>query len=712
MTVSYRFTDTAASRIQGRYGRFVERTVALTADAPDFRAMFEAAPNCYLVLDPDLTIVAVSDAYLAATMTQRDDIVGRALFDVFPANPEDEQETGVGNLESSLNRVKQHLVADTMAVQKYDIRRPESEGGGWDVRWWSPRNSPVIGPDGRLAFIIHLVEDVTEFVRLTQRDAEQDDLTTELRVRTAQMEADILQRSQELHLANARLRAASEAKNEFLSRMSHELRTPLNAILGFAQLLEMQGLGERPLEFVSHINRAGRHLLGLVDEVLDITRVESGHLRLSIEPVRLRDVIDSAVGMVRPLAEARSIRLTEELPPGDDAHVLADRQRLQQVIVNLLANAVKYNRESGEVIVRTIEVDPGCARVEVADTGIGIAGQDIPKLFSPFERLGAEQSTVEGTGLGLALTKHLVDAMGATIGVESTVGEGTSFWVDLAVCEAPADQLFDAIETEPTAPSIRTARTVLYVEDNLSNVKLVEEILLQRPEVMLLIAMQGALALDIAREQRPDVVLLDLHLPDMTGEDVLRELRADPRTADISIVVLSADATPGQVRRLLASGATQYLTKPFDIPTLLHAIDSAPTVDPAKTEGGRIDLAGPLDGGTVRMFRELAGATSVGRARIAELITTFIEDSAKRVADLVLATDAGQWPEVRELAHSLAGSSVAFGARGVGLAAKDLEQAAKRGDRERALTLVQEIESGFVAARDELRAEFLRPVRA
>ena len=690
----------------------MERPTAFTLDSPDFRALFEAAPNCYLVLDPDLTIVAVSDAYLAATMTQRDDILGRPLFDVFPANPEDEQATGVGNLEGSLERVKKHLVADTMAVQKYDIRRPESEGGGWEIRWWSPRNSPVLGPDGQLTYIVHRVEDVTEFVRLTQRDAEQDDLTTELQVRTAQMEADILQRSQELHLANARLRAASEAKNEFLSRMSHELRTPLNAILGFAQLLDMQGLGARELEFVSHINRAGRHLLGLVDEVLDITRVESGHLRLSLEPVRLRDVIDAAVGMVQPLAEARSIRLVEEQPPGADDHVLADRQRLQQVIVNLLANAVKYNRESGEVVVRTSAVGTGSARVEVADTGIGIAAHDIPKLFLPFERLGAEQSGVEGTGLGLALTKHLVDAMGAEIGVESAVDEGSRFWVDLPVCDAPGDQLFDTRTAETVAPTTRSARTVLYVEDNLSNVKLVEEILLQRPEVTLLIAMQGKLALDIAREQRPDVVLLDLHLPDMSGEDVLRELRSDARTEQTSIVVLSADATPGQIRRLLAGGASQYLTKPFDIPTLLHAIDSAPVADPVGTAGETIDLAAPLDGGTVRMFRELAGSTTIGRGRIAELISTFIDDATQRIADLVVASKAGNLLEVREMAHSLAGSSVAFGARALGHLAKDVEQAAKRGDGERVLALVKEIESEFVAARNELRVEFLSAVGA
>lgn len=668
---------------------------------PDFRALFEAAPGCFLVLDPDLRIVAVSDGYLAATMTERDRIIGRPLFEVFPANPEDEDETGVGNLGGSLDRVKRTLAPDTMAVQKYDIRRPDADGGGWEVRWWSPRNSPVLRADGELGYIIHRVEDVTEFVRLTMRGEAQDDLTAELQVRSAQMEADILQRSQELHLANARLRAASDAKNEFLSRMSHELRTPLNAILGFGQLLEMAELGDRERDFVAHISRAGRHLLGLVDEVLDISRVESGHLRLSFEPVRVRDVVDAAVGMVRPIAEARPVSLTVEESPAIDGYVRADRQRFQQVIVNLLANAVKYNRDGGSVTVRVIRA----GLVEVTDTGLGIAPDNLAKVFSPFERLGAEQTGIEGAGLGLALTKHLVEAMEGTIAVESRVGEGSSFRVGLPVCDAPElDVLGGEISLTPAAA--RSDRTVLYVEDNLSNVKLVEEIFRHRPEVTLLIAMNGAIALEIAREQRPDVVLLDLHLPDMGGEDVLRELRADARTAQMSIIVLSADATQDQVRRLLGHGANQYLTKPFDIPSLLHAVDSAPVRE--RNDSIRsLTAAGPLDGSTVRMFRELAGSSVIGRNRIAELIAIFIDDASARIAELVAACDAGDLAVTREVAHSLAGSSVSFGARAVGTASKELEQAAKNGELARVQSLVEEIAAGFASARDALRAEFL-----
>jgi signal transduction histidine kinase len=213
--------------------------------AVDFRCLFEQAPGLYLVLDQELVIVAASDAYLAATMTRREEILGRGLFEVFPGNPDDPEATGVGNLRASLDRVRRNRTADTMAVQKYDIRRPESEGGGFEVRYWSPHNSPVLDADGNLAGIIHRVEDVTEFVRLKELETEQQ---------------------QELQEANEQLRAANQAKSEYLSRMSHELRTPLNAILGFAQLLELEDLGEEARDNLRYILSAARHLLELINE--------------------------------------------------------------------------------------------------------------------------------------------------------------------------------------------------------------------------------------------------------------------------------------------------------------------------------------------------------------------------------------------------------------------------------------------------------------
>jgi signal transduction histidine kinase/CheY-like chemotaxis protein len=541
--------------------------------APDFKSLFESASDLYLVLDPDLTIVAATDEYLRATMTKRDEILGRGIFEVFPDNPADPEATGVGNLGVSLGRVRRDLVPDTMAVQKYDIRRPESDGGGFEVRYWSPRNSPVLRPDGSLAYIIHRVEDVTEFVRLKQLETEQQEVTAELQQRTAQMRIELLQRSGELQEANQKLRAANTAKSEFLSRMSHELRTPLNAILGFGQILEMDSLDEDQAESVQQILKAGNHLLGLIDEVLDIARIDTGTLAISIEPVRVRDVMQEAMDLIRPLAEQRRITLLDRLGGANGEHVRADRQRLKQVFLNLASNAVKYNRDDGSVTFSYARTEEGELEVRVADTGRGIAPEYLNRVFTPFDRLGADLLEVEGTGIGLSLCKRLVDLMGGEIGVKTTLGEGSVFSVKLPIVEGPYQRLEQA--TGPVrgpASGAGKSATLLYVEDNISNLKLIERALIDRP-VKLLAAMQGGLGLDLAREHHPDLILLDLHLPGMHGEEVLARLRDDPRTATIPVVVLSADATPGRVERILAAGTEAYLTKPLDVDKFLRVID-------------------------------------------------------------------------------------------------------------------------------------------
>ena len=366
---------------------------------------------------------------------------------------------------------------------------------------------------------------------------------------------------------------ANRAKSDFLSRMSHELRTPLNGILGFGQLLEMESLPADQAEGVAHILKAGRHLLGLINEVLDISRIEVGRLQLSLEPVPVSDTLHGAIDLVRPLAAQHGIELGAEVA-NEDCHVLADRQRLQQVLLNLLSNAVKYNRARGAVTVSCEERGSDRLRILVTDTGQGISPGKLERLFIPFDRLGAEGTGIEGTGLGLALSKHLVEVMGGVLDVTSQVGIGSTFAVELPRTAAPVD-VRKPVEASPTLPTAaRQARvTVLYIEDNLSNLRLIEQVLSRRPNATLLSAMQGRLGLDLAREHRPDLILLDLHLPDLSGEDVLRQLLAEPRTRDIPVVVLSADATPGQVERLLAVGAQAYLTKPLDVPKFLALVD-------------------------------------------------------------------------------------------------------------------------------------------
>jgi signal transduction histidine kinase/CheY-like chemotaxis protein len=366
--------------------------------------------------------------------------------------------------------------------------------------------------------------------------------------------------------------AANRAKSEFLSRMSHELRTPLNGILGFAQLLELDARTAEQRESIEHILKGGRHLLALINEVLDIARIEAGRLSLSLEPVHARDVVHGALDLVRPQAAARGIQLPQTV--ACDTYVMADRQRLQQVLLNLLSNAVKYNRPGGAV---SITCDPGSSdrvRLTVADDGPGIAPHLMPRLFTPFDRLDAQELSVEGTGLGLALSRGLAELMGGTLRAESTVGEGSRFTIELPAAECPTrelDRTAAALELETTTPGARG--TVLYVEDNLSNLRLVERIVVRRPGVTLLSAMQGRRGLELARDHRPEVILLDLHLPDMSGQDVLAQLRADPATREIPVAILSADATPSQASRLLQNGAHAYLTKPLVVSQFLALLD-------------------------------------------------------------------------------------------------------------------------------------------
>lgn len=547
----------------------------MKADVVDFRALFEAAPGRYLVLDPDLVIVAASDAYLEATMTRREDIVGRALFEVFPDDPDDPGADGEGNLRASLHRVRSRLVSDTMAVQRYDIRRPATEGSGFEERFWSPRNSPVLGPDGRLAAIIHRVEDVTEFVRLQRDRSERQEVAAELEERTRAMESEILQRSRELQRANDELRAANTATSDFLSRMSHELRTPLNAILGFAQLLERDDLDAGQRESVHQILRGGRHLLDLINEVLDISRVESGNLALSPEPVAVAEVLADTRSFVAALAAERNIEIRSPDAEACDHYVRADRQRLRQILLNLAANAVKYNREGGTLRLTCDGPTEGLVRITVADTGFGIPSDKLDRLFVPFDRLGAEETDIEGTGMGLALCRGLAEAMGGSLTVQSAVGEGSTFALTLASADAP-----ELAPILPIAPSVMEGdepfggHTVLYVEDNPSNVRLMERILVSRPHVQLLTTGRGDEAVGLVHRLRPDLVLLDLNLPGRNGDDILAHLQQDPETSSIPVVIVSADATPGQAERLLAAGARHHLTKPIDVDEALRVIDA------------------------------------------------------------------------------------------------------------------------------------------
>jgi PAS domain S-box-containing protein len=417
---------------------------------------------------------------------------------------------------------------------------------------------------------------------------------------TADMEARLIygaardvtaRRAIEEHLQRAQEEAqrANRAKSDFVSRMSHDMRTPLNAVLGFAQLLESDTLTPEQRESVELISRGGRHLLNLIDEVLDIARIEAGQLSLSPEPVQLHEVVHQAVELIVQLAATREVTVHVE-PPERALVVTADRQRLNQLLLNLLSNAIKYNRRGGLVRINFSATTADRVRVIVSDTGFGIAPDKLARLFTPFERLGAEATGIEGTGLGLAVSRGLAAAMGGELGVTSEPGKGSSFWFELAVADAQPVR-----EESSSAPVVGdrsdVAASVLYVEDNPSNVRLMQRILARRPGVSLHTAPSGRIGLELALTLCPDAIFLDLNLPDMHGRDVLRELRLDERLRHIPVAVLSADATPAQTRTLLSEGAAAYLTKPLDVAKVLATL--AQLVAPAA--GAAMALEGNTD---------------------------------------------------------------------------------------------------------------------
>ncbi len=404
------------------------------------------------------------------------------------------------------------------------------------------RGAPIHDAEGRLTHAVAVFTDITE--RRRAREA----------VERARVEAE----------------QANRAKNDFLSSMSHELRTPLNAILGFAQLLDMEERNEADTESIRTILKGGQHLLNLINELLAITCIEAGELPLSLEAVDLEESIEEAMELVRPLAEARNITISYRFER-DGHQVIGDRQRLKQVLLNLASNAVKYNRDGGAVIV-SVDASAGeTVRFSIIDTGPGIPPNKLNRVFAAFDRLGAETSDVEGTGLGLALSRALVELMGGSIGVESAPGQGSTFWVELRVAEAehPAETSTPKIEASVSRPP----RTVLCIEDNVASVKLLERVLSYRPNVQMIAATQGSLGFDLARLHRPDMILLDLNLPDVQGREVLERLRSEESTETIPVVVLSADATPGQIERLMALGANDYLTKPINVQKCLEVLD-------------------------------------------------------------------------------------------------------------------------------------------
>jgi len=790
-------------------------TLSVVAEL-DFRTLFEAAPGLYLVLAPDpaLTILGASDAYLRATMTRREAIVGRALFDVFPDNPADPEATGTRNLAASIARAIATRAPDTMAIQKYDVRRPTGE---FEERWWSPVNTPIVDAGGAVRYIIHRVEDVSELVHarrhgdaleariaaeqrradlgfrdlvdlapdgvvacdakgtillvnvaaerlfgysraeligkpidtliplryrarhaghvsqftaspsaramgsgleltglrkdgsefpveislspmhgdggltistairdVTERkqleqanrratanlasavEAIQDpfalyderdrivmvnsafrrtfgaalpgpvtgqpfqavldaslgggvfsgDALAELRARltayhaapsgtievrtatsqifrlyeqrtaeggTVSLYVDVTAeaiREDELRAARREAEAASAAKSEFLSSMSHELRTPLNAILGFTELVQRDRrdpVTERQLQRLDHVQRGGQHLLRLIDDVLDLARVEAGRVTISSEPVVVAAVIDEVVTQLGPIAARQQITLGRASTAGDPI-VKADRTRLSQILMNFGSNAVKYGRAGGHATFRISYPARGRLRVSVVDDGLGIPEDKRARIFEPFHRAGQESGPIEGTGIGLAISKRLAEMMAGSVGFTSEAGRGSEFWIELPELRSDATErapgaLGEARES-PLASS-GTPYTVVYIEDNPSNIALMEAIIEDLPRLTLLTARTAEAGLELIRARRPDVVLMDINLPGMSGIEAKQRLAGSLDTRDIPVIALSAAALPGDTARANSAGFTRYITKPVRLDELASALEEA-----------------------------------------------------------------------------------------------------------------------------------------
>jgi PAS domain S-box-containing protein len=392
--------------------------------------------------------------------------------------------------------------------------------------------------------------------------------------------AQVLQ-EQNAELARARRVAeiANRAKSEFLSRMSHDLRTPLSAILGFAQLIESGSPPPTPSQArsIAQILKAGWYLLGLINEVLDLALIDSGKLLLAVEAVSLPELISECRDLVEPLAMERGVSVS--LPGFDMAcRVQADRQRLQQILINLLSNAIKYNQAGGTVAVECRLRVPEALRISVRDSGPGLAPAQLAQLFEPFNRLGQEAGGEEGTGIGLVVCKRLVELMGGVIGVDSRVGQGSSFWIELcpaAIAPAAAGAAAAATVVQNPLDEGSSPRTLLYVEDNPANLMLVEEVVARRSDLRLLSARDGQGGVDLARACRPEVILMDISLPDISGVEALKMLAGDPATAHIPVIALSANAMPCDIENGLRAGFFRYLTKPIRIDEFSAALEFA-----------------------------------------------------------------------------------------------------------------------------------------
>ncbi len=495
------------------------------------RSILDHAPLGVVFLDSRGEILEANRCLGGMVGTSADRLRGRLVLEL--VHPDDVEQ---------LLGLRRELLHDQLISGRGPLRLLSAQGPPRQIRVSA---SALRDARERVARMVVVVEDVTDGLRLEASER-------------------ALQRAEE----------ANRAKNEFLSRMSHELRTPLNAMIGFTQLLQMDtrsALPEHQRAWTQQILRAGWHLLEMINETLDLARIETGAVRLSLQAVDLIALVNGTHALLASAAAGRGVTIEEALDPKASA-VLADATRLKQVLTNLLSNAIKYNQVDGRVGLSTHRAaDPGWIEIQVADSGLGMTDTQLGELFQPYNRLGREASGIEGTGIGLVISRRLTELMGGTLTVQSHPGAGSIFTVRLPqVAAAPPD----LPPPELTSPARYRQRVVHYVEDNETNVEVMRGVLAQRPQITLQSSALGLDGLVAMRQQPPDLILLDMQLPDISGAELLRHLQQDPVLACIEVVVVSADATPAHVEEALTLGARHYVTKPLDVTQFLNIVDS------------------------------------------------------------------------------------------------------------------------------------------
>jgi PAS domain S-box-containing protein len=550
-----RHRDSLAAMVLSRTNELLKAKDAAEALSRYARRLIEASLDPLVTISAQGKITDVNEASAQATGVPREQLIGTDFSDYFT--------------EPDQARIGYRKVFSEGFVRDYPLAVRHKTGRIMNVLY----NAAVYKDDkGQVLGVFAAARDITERKFLDQV---------------------LLEKSVELERAKAAAEKANLGKSEFLSSMSHELRTPLNAILGFAQLMESDSPEPTPKQKRSlvQILNAGWYLLELINEILDLAQIESGKARLMLEPVSLDEVMNECRAMVEPQVKQRGIDL-KLVPLESDHFVEADRTRVKQVLINLLSNAIKYNKPGGTVTFACALAAPNSIRVSILDTGVGLTQEQLAQLFQPFNRLGKESGPEEGTGIGLVVTKRLVELMGGTIGMDSAVGVGSVFWVDFRLATAPSLASHDVEQSMPARPRVSegiSLRTLLYVEDNPANLTLIEQLVARRSDLRILSAADGQLGIEFARAHQPDVILMDINLPGISGIEAMKILRADPLTAHIPIIALSANALPSDIANGLEAGFFGYLTKPIKLDEFMENLDlalksSAKGLNPAVAE--------------------------------------------------------------------------------------------------------------------------------